>query len=46
MMRKEGLHSSLEAREQRMEESNIDKAKSKITLQARVNERDKKAKGK
>lgn len=43
---KEGLQSSLEAHEQRMKESNIHKTKVKISLQASLNERDKKAKRK
>lgn len=45
-MGKEELQISLEAHEQRMEEKNGDKAKAKITLQARFIERNKKAKGK
>lgn len=45
-MSKKELQSSLEAHEQRMEERNNDKAKGKIALQARFNEKDNRSKGK
>lgn len=45
-MSKEELQISLEAHEQRMKERNIDKAKAKIALQARFNEKDRRSKGK
>lgn len=45
-MSKEKLQSPIEAHEQRMEERNVDKTKRKIALQARLNEKYKKTKGK
>ncbi|XP_050883175.1 uncharacterized protein LOC127086452 [Lathyrus oleraceus] len=43
---KDELQSSLEAHEQRMDERGADKAKAKIDLQARFNEKNKRSKGK
>ncbi|XP_050915629.1 uncharacterized protein LOC127130704 [Lathyrus oleraceus] len=45
-LRKDELHSSLEAYEQRMDERGADKAKTEIALQARFNEKNKRSKGK
>lgn len=45
-MSKKELQSSLEAHEQRIEENNNNKAKAEISLQARLNEKDKRSKGK
>lgn len=44
-MSNEALQSSLKAYKKRNEERDVDKAKAEIALQARSNERDKKAKG-
>jgi hypothetical protein len=45
-MTKDELQSSLEAHEQRMDERGNDKAKAEVALQARLNEKNKRSKGK